>query len=118
MEELGATVGTAYVTSLILDWLKHQPWFPFMQIDTAKLNRAFSILVAFAVSMGLHYTFDPTTRVLAITIPTLAEALSGAIHAATQFGFQDLSYRLAIKDRTTAKVEEKKALIQVPGTAQ
>jgi len=100
MDELSATVGTAYVTSLILDWLKRQPWFPFMQVDTATLNRVFSILVALAVSMGLHYTFDPTTRVLAITIPTFVEALNGLVHAATQFGFQDLSYRLAIRDRT------------------
>lgn len=86
-----ATVG--YIASALIEFLKQQKWFVFANVDTARLNRAFSMFVAFLSALAIHATYDSEQGVLTITGLTL----TGVVHAGwawiQQFALQQAAYK-------------------------
>lgn len=89
-------IGAAAVIPYLLEGLKKASWFPWIDNATAALNRWLGILAALAVTAGLHYEWSPETRVLSMTIPTLAAAVAWLFNAAIQWGLQQYVYKTGV----------------------
>ena len=100
-ELISSQLAVAYASASLLQWLKQQPWFPFMQLDSAKINRAFAVAVAFFTAIGIHWVsdFEATGGILTITISGLtgANIIHGLLAWVQQYGMQQASYKLLVK---------------------
>lgn len=96
-----ASVGLTHFTSAaivvyVMNKLKAASWFPLIQKDAVLMNRAFSAVVAFAVSIGIHYTWTANpdgSHGLMLQIPTLAGLGLGVWHFLNQFAMQETIYQ-------------------------
>jgi hypothetical protein len=61
-----ATGGTALIASLAIQYLKNSGWATWFTRETNRANLALSILVAGALSVGIHFTWDAATDTFAI----------------------------------------------------
>jgi hypothetical protein len=84
------------VVVFIMQKLKSAKWFPLLQHGSASASRAFSIIAAGAVAVGINYTWNPQTRGLLITLPTLYGAALGAWHWLNQFALQETVYQATV----------------------
>jgi hypothetical protein len=84
------------VVVYIMQKLKNAKWFPILEHGQATVSRLFSIGAAGAVAMGINYTWNPQTRGLLITLPTLYGALVGAWHWLNQFALQETVYQATV----------------------
>lgn len=96
-ELLTSQLTTAYMISALLQWLKNKPWFPFTNINTAALNRATAMALAFITAVGLHYTFDAEGGVLTITGLTVANIAHTAWASVQQYALQQGVYKGLVK---------------------
>lgn len=66
------TVGSALITSLLLQWLKKSTWFPFLGIEHKfqNINLIVSVIVSGLVSLGVGYNYDKNTGDLHLIIST------------------------------------------------
>ena len=106
-ELISSQLAIAYATSSILQWLKHQPWFPFMQANSASINRFFSIIIAFFAAIGIHWVSDwqAADGVMVITISglTWGSIGHGLIAWIQQYAFQQGSYKMLVKGNGDGK---------------
>jgi len=65
-------VTVAGVAVAFINWLKNSPYFPWIQQGRTYLLRAVAIVTSFLAAAGIHYTWDPSSHVLAFSLPTLA----------------------------------------------
>lgn len=99
---MDASIGlTSFTSAAIVVWamnkLKAASWFPLIQKDAKVLNRAFSAVTAFAVSLGIHYTWTANpdgTHQLLLQIPTIAGLLLAFWHALNQFALQETIHQV------------------------
>lgn len=99
---MDASIGLTHFTSAaIVVWLmnklKAASWFPLVQKDAVYLNRAFSAVVAFFVSIGIHYTWSASadgSHTLVLAIPSLAVLAVGLWHVINQFALQETLHQL------------------------
>ncbi len=91
---------TEFTSSAVVVWgmqkLKNAKWFPFLQHGAAGVSRVFSMCAAAAVAIGVNYTWNPGTRGLLITVPTLGAALLGGWHWLNQFALQETIYQATV----------------------
>jgi hypothetical protein len=76
-DNLIATGGVAVVSAIAIQYLKNSGWASWFTRETGRANLFLSLVMAFATSLGIHYTWDPVKDVLMIT--GLSQALSHGI---------------------------------------
>lgn len=103
---LASQFAMAYVTTHILQYLKMLGKFPLMQKDLVWLNRAFSAMVAFGVSVGVHmlhsFVANPDgshVLTLVIAIPAWPSLLEHVWDWMEQYVFQEVNFGLFIKGK-------------------
>ncbi len=93
-------VMTQFTSSALVVWgmqkLKNASWFPFLQHGWANVSRIFSIVAAAAVAIGINYTWNPQTRGLLITLPTVYGAFVAGWHWLNQFALQETIYQATV----------------------
>jgi hypothetical protein len=91
---------TQFTSSAVVVWLiqklKNASWFPWLQHGQATVSRLFSMAAAAAVAIGINYTWNPQTRGLLITIPTVSALLLGAWHWLNQFVLNETVYQATV----------------------
>jgi hypothetical protein len=99
---MDASIGVTHFTSAaIVVWamnkLKTAKWFPLIQKDRVKLNRAVSVIVAFFISIGIHYTWSAGaegSHQLVLQIPSLTALALGVWHVLNQYAMQETLHQL------------------------
>lgn len=87
----------AVIASFLLQELKKASWFPWLTVETARLNLAASALIALASSVGIHYSWHGAENgTLLITGLTWVNLKAMLAHAGGQFAAQYGSYRLFV----------------------
>lgn len=76
--------------------LKNASWFPWLQHGSATVSRLFSMAAAAAVAIGINYTWNPQTRGLLITVPTISAGLIGLWHWLNQFALNETLYQATV----------------------
>jgi hypothetical protein len=91
---LSSQATVAVVVSFAIQWLKKSPWFPWLTVETQKLNRWVAVVVAAATGFGIYATW--TNGALTITGLTPANLWHAATHVVEQWTFQHAAYRTLI----------------------
>jgi hypothetical protein len=86
----------AVITTYVFQALKKSRWFPWLTVESQKLNRAAGIVVAFGASIGVVATFDHTAGVLTVTGLTLSGLGHGLARFVQQWVFQQAAYKTLI----------------------
>jgi len=81
------------VTPVIMEYLKKEPWFPFLQLHAKTLNRVFAVVVAIAQTVGISVAFDATAGTLTIAGLVLSDIARIGVTALLAFITQELAYR-------------------------
>lgn len=98
---MDASIGLTHFTSAAvvvytINKLKAAKWFPLIQKDWTFINRAFSLTVAFLVSIGIHYVWTPNPdggHQLVLQIPSLAVLGLGIWHTLNQYCMQEVIFQ-------------------------
>lgn len=94
---IGQQIPTAIIVAHVIEWLKHQDWFPFVKADAPWLNRVLSAIAALLMAGVIHYTFSPNGD---FTLNGNAYVMGHALWAATQqYALQHAYYKIAIKEK-------------------
>jgi hypothetical protein len=103
ISELQSSAIIAVGTSELIQWAKASPWCGFLTMETQKLNRIVSLVVAFLAGLGMSFHFDPDAHTLLIS----GLAWSSLTHGAQQWVAQQAWYRLAVtrNDATAVAVK-------------
>lgn len=93
--EWGGSIVWAFFSTSALEWIKRKPWLNLISEQTATgVQRVMGIVLATATAVGVHWTYDATAGRL--IVEGLSLALIG--EAVRQFVFNELTYRLAVKN--------------------
>lgn len=97
---LATQVTVAGIGVALIQWLKASKWFPVLTADTAKLNRAFSVVVAALSAIGVHLAWThgsaPGSYMLEVSGVTLLGIAAGVWAVVKSFVFQEIIYRTAV----------------------
>lgn len=83
---------TGAVVTYVIQWLKNSGKFSWITVETKKLNRFISAILALAISLGISYSYNPEARDLTIHIPTMTVFMLAVWEWAKQFISQQLIY--------------------------
>jgi hypothetical protein len=86
-------VATAGLSVAFIQWLKNSPYFPWVTAEKKRIVRAVALVTAAIGTVGIHYAWNPTARVLSFEIPTLAVLYGAVVHYVTSFVIQELTYQ-------------------------
>jgi len=103
MDLLTSQFTVAYIAAALIEWLKKQSWFPFVNVDTSKLNRVFAAAVALLATVGITTTFDSEAGVLTLSGLTLGNIAQSVWIWITQYALQQGAYKGLIKPSSTEK---------------
>jgi len=93
MEQYGLQAFVGVLAAFILQWLKRQSWFPFLNTWSAKWWKVtVSALVAAASALGITYNYDPTIGRLVVDGLTWASVWNGLLAFGVSFLSQHLAY--------------------------
>lgn len=93
MEQYGLQAFVGVLAAFILQWLKRQSWFPFLNTWSAKWWKVtVSALVAAASAVGITYSYDPTIGRLVVDGLTWASVWNGLLAFGVSFLSQHLAY--------------------------
>ena len=94
---------TQFTSSAIVVWgmqkLKTAPWFPLLRHGQASVSRAWSIVSAAIVAIGINYTWNKNldgSHTLIFVIPTLWVLAVGGWHWLNQFALQEMIYQATV----------------------
>ena len=91
-EHVISQVTTSAVIAYFLEWLKGTRLFPWLSMETAKLNRVVAVILSGIGALGVHANFDQTSGVLTITGLTVVTILHGLWDWAQAFVTQQVIY--------------------------
>lgn len=86
----------AAIVSWLIQWVKNNPKTPWLNFDTARLNRIVAIIAALLTGAGILFKYDATAGILTVIGLTQANLSMLVWHAIQQFVLQHLVYRVAI----------------------
>lgn len=96
--ELSVSLTTGFFTAHVLEWLKTQRWFPFMQFDFSALNRTFAWIVAIAMTVGIHTTFFTDATGWHLTFSgTHTSVFDFLVDICRQYAGQKISYETTVR---------------------
>jgi hypothetical protein len=96
MNQLSAQVVISAVVVWALQLAKKSPLVPWLNTETAKLNRMVAVAASLFSSVGIHFTYSVTQGVLTITGLTLAGVGAFFWHWLTSFVSQQLIFQTAV----------------------
>lgn len=85
------------LTPVVLEYLKSQPWAPFIEAHRPKLNAVVAAIVAVGQTIGVSFAFDATAGTLVIGGLVLSDIARIGATAALAWIVQELTYRVAVK---------------------
>ena len=100
--------GVAVLVVGLLEWLKRSQWFGLLTVDSAKVNRIVSALLATATAAGFHFAMTGSLwqgGAVHIQFPPLVDWLKLLPESAGQFGMQTIVYQLSHGALTAPKVQ-------------
>lgn len=83
------SAGTPYV----LQWLKAQPWAPFIQPYAPTLNRITAVAASLVTALGVTWTYDAATGQLVVSGLVLADVVRLGLSIVGNFVVQEVVYR-------------------------
>lgn len=86
----------AVYTTLVFQLLKKSSWFPWLTLESQKLNRIIGIAAAFFAAIGVSATFDRTAGALTVTGLTVIGLFHGTVRFAQQWMMQQVAYKLVV----------------------
>lgn len=86
-------VTAAAVSVAAINWLKNSSAFPWITQEKTRLLRVVALITAAIGAIGIHYTWDATSRVLSFDVPTLASTFGIAVAYVKSFAMQELTYQ-------------------------
>lgn len=91
---IGQQLPVAIITTYVIEWLKHQPWFPFAKVHMSWLNRITAAIAALVTAGAVQYQYGADGS-FAITgnIYTVAHVVWSGVE---QYAYQHIIYRIAI----------------------
>lgn len=93
LEQGGLQVLIGIVATFVLQWLKHQAWFPLLNTWSEKWWKVtVSAIVAFCSALGVSFIFDPTVGTLLVTGLTWTTISYGIWAFVLSFATQHLTY--------------------------
>lgn len=99
-DPLAHQIGFAFIIAHGMEWLKRLKWFPWLNENSATLNRWVSMLAAAATSAGLTFAADGTWAaggIITIHVPPASVLMEAAARFALQAGFQEAIYTKVIQ---------------------
>lgn len=90
------------VVVMLIQWVKGTKLFPFVNENTASLNRVIGWLAAGGAAIGLHLAFDSTSGTLTITGLTLTTMLHAGWDWIKSVAVQELIYQGVLQKPKTA----------------
>jgi hypothetical protein len=93
MNEFSSQLALAAVSSMILQWVKNSAWFPWINKNTAGLNRAVAIVISGIGAAGIHMHYDTAAGSLTLTGLTKESIVRNGWTWFTQFAFQHGWYK-------------------------
>jgi hypothetical protein len=96
MDQLASQFTLAAMVSFALQWLKAQPWFPWVTVETQKINRATSIALAALSGVGIFVTWNHDAGTLMISGLKAANLWHVGVKVVQQFAMQHVLYKAVI----------------------
>lgn len=93
-------LGSAYVITYAIEWLKRANWFPWLAQHTCAANRTISVIFALLVSVGFTFKAEGTMQTggtITIGYPSMGVLISAALHFALQLGFHETLYQKVVR---------------------
>lgn len=78
-------LAAAAIITFAINILKNSSWFPWLSVETEKLNRLAAILLSGIATVGIHVSFDSNAHQLLITGLSLTTIAVGLYHWLVQF---------------------------------
>jgi hypothetical protein len=101
---------THVTSAAIVVWginkLKSASWFPFLQKNWTIVNRTFSVVAAFGVSIGISYQWSANAsggHQLVLQIPGLAALVLSLWHVLNQYVLQETLFQVTKPGQQQAK---------------
>lgn len=95
----GTLFATHFSATLLVvggfQWLKKAKWFPLLKDGQKILNRAWSLVAAAFIQLGITYTYSATPtggHTIVFTLPSYGAMAIGLFHWAAQFIYQETGY--------------------------
>lgn len=106
----GQQVPVAIALVYIQNWLKSQPWFPFLKTtSSAKLQHLWAAFFALLATIGVHESHTGSVMsggTITIVMPPLVVFLTGLWHWITQHVITKAMYDGWLKDNLNHKEEK------------
>lgn len=81
------------VVVVVMEWLKKASWFPWLTVQSEKVNKLIAIFLAAITAIGIHYTYDASTATLTLTGISLAALGHGLWHWLQSYAVQETVYK-------------------------
>ena len=106
-QEFLSQLTSAAVVVYALQWLKRSTLFPWITMESERLNRLLAGVGAAISAAGVHFAFavaENTSGTYVITISglSLLNVLHGLWHVVNQFAIQQLAFDAVVKPKGTA----------------
>jgi hypothetical protein len=89
--------------------MKKSKYFPWINKETDKISRAFSMLLAAAAAIGIHLAWNhgsvPGSYMLQVSGLTLTGILTGCWAVTKSFVFNEITYRATVKAAADTSVK-------------
>lgn len=96
METFPLQVALAVLMPIVLQWLKAQRWFAFMNFHGGKLNATTAAIAALLGGLGIGFQFNYDTHQLIVSGLSWAAVWAAAQHWLIQWAMQHAAYKTII----------------------
>jgi hypothetical protein len=97
---LGHQIGIAAAVVWVLEFLKRSNWFPWLNQNSATINRVVSIAVALIAAVGVTMNISGNLDLggtITISFPSLPAMLDAGSHFLSQIALQEGFYQQIVK---------------------
>lgn len=108
-----STFGSSALVVYIMQKLKSASWFPLVDQGRVFLNRLVSVFGALCTTIAVSYVWNPSSRQLLLTIPTLSVMLLGLWHWFTHFAMQETIYQATVPGNGLSKAVAQTVLAEL-----
>jgi hypothetical protein len=106
---LGHQIGIAAGVVWLLEFLKRSNWFPWLNQNSALVNRIVSIAVALIAAIGVTMNITGNLQLggsITIAFPSLSAMLDAGSHFLAQLALQEGFYQQIVKRSSPSSVPE------------
>lgn len=100
--EIVSQFTSAAVVVYLMQMLKRAQWFPWLTMETAKMNHVVAVVAAGVSALGVHFAFSSSEGTLLITGLNASTIAHTAWHWANQYALQRVTYDTVAKPQAGA----------------